>query len=128
MKIILMITITAAAAQITPDIHHVPDATPTMTAGIEKTMGTKMRVVSSRIERYLGESRCHWYAGGANSSSITSSGYVPQPCVIGVATRSAGILRRLIDTDQNAGRCDRAIHQRQPPVRTRVGKQPQPRP
>ena len=35
-------------------------------------MGTEDQVVSSRIERYLGDSQLPPYAGGANSSSITS--------------------------------------------------------
>src|SRR6476619_751639 len=66
-----MITMTAAIAQITPEIHHLPEATPTMTAAIVKMRGGTIRLVSIRTERNLGESRFHSYAGGANSSSIT---------------------------------------------------------
>src|SRR4029450_972783 len=72
-----MITMSAAAAQIRPEIHHLPEATPTITAGIVKTMGGTITVVSISIERYFPESRFHSYAGGANSSSMTGSGYVP---------------------------------------------------
>src|SRR4029450_9598512 len=67
-----MITIRTAAAQIRPEIHHLPEAIPTITAGIVKSMGGTIRLVKMRIERYFGESRCHSYAGGANSSSIAT--------------------------------------------------------
>jgi hypothetical protein len=67
-----MITTIAAAAQITPEIHHLPEATPTITAGIVKSRGGTIRLVSMRIERYFGDSRFQSYAGGANSSSIAT--------------------------------------------------------
>src|SRR5215211_3548071 len=65
-----MITITIATAQIRPEIHHLPEETPTITAGIVKMIGGTMRLVRMRIERYFSDSRFHPYAGGANSSSI----------------------------------------------------------
>ena len=54
-----MITMTTAAAQIRPEIHHLPEATPTITAGIVKRMGGTIRLVSISIERYFSESRFH---------------------------------------------------------------------
>ena len=65
-----MITIMTATAQMRAEIHHFPDATPTITAGIEKMMGGMIKLVRMRIELYFGDSRFHSYAGGANSSSI----------------------------------------------------------
>jgi hypothetical protein len=47
-----------------------------------KRRGGTTKLVSWRSERYFGDRRFHSYAGGANSSSITSSGYVPLPSAL----------------------------------------------
>ena len=44
----------AATAQMTPEIHHNPDATPTTIAGMVNRMGITSSVVSRRSERYPG--------------------------------------------------------------------------
>ena len=109
-----MITITTATAQIRPEIHHLPEVTPTITAAVVKRAGGMIMLVSICIERYFGDSRFHSYAGGANSSSITGSGYVPTG--IGLPSRTEDLQLFFISSA-----CSASGHV---PIRRRTARRP----